>query len=223
MGKIYGDANARNVLCTVVYINDGKVYNDAAHTDQIQTSDLKAAFEQNLLVDVSGALYETLSISISDGIGTLKYITIDGSTLGVASAVSKADVKPAKKIVDVYAENPVSNLFGANVNEIQRSLKVENGVIIGTSFNLTKSCDLTSYWGTGHFMALHFATSAKNVQKIEVGFLDGSGLSTLDSDMNGVWKLDPAHMDRIFTVKTTFNNGEVNVQEFNVKGIVLAS
>lgn len=223
MGKIYEDSNSRNVSCTVVYINDGKVYLDSAKTNQIQTSELKAAFEKNLIVDVSGTLYETLSLSVSDGIGTLKYVTIDGSTLGVASAVSKADIAPSKKIVDVYAENPVSVLFGAPVNEVQRSLKIENGVIIGTTFNFTKSCELTNYWGTGHFMALHFATSAKNVNKIEVGFLDGSGIQPLDSDMNGIWKLDPAHMDRIFTVKTTFNNGEVNVQEFNVKGITLAT
>jgi hypothetical protein len=222
MGKIYGDANTRNVSCTVVYIDSGKVYNDAAHTDQIQTSDLKAAFEQNLVVDVSGALYETLAVSVSEGIATLKYVVIDGSTVTAASAVSKADIKPAKKIVDVYGENPVYDIFGAKVNELQRSLSINDNVISGTTFNCTKSCALTDYWGTGHFMVLHFSTAAKNVQKIEVGFLDGSGLSTLDSDMNGVWKLDPAHMDRIFTVKTTFNDGSVNVQEFNVKGIVLA-
>lgn len=222
MGKIYGDANTRNVSCTVVYINDGKVYNDAAFTDQIQTSDLKAAFEQNLIVDVSGALYETLAVSVSEGIATLKYVVVDGSTVTAASAVSKADVKPALKIVDVYGENPVYNIFGAKVNELQRSLSINGNIISGTTFNCTKPCALTDYWGTGHFMVLHFATAAKNVQKIEVGFLDGSGLSTLDSDMNGVWKLDPAHMDRIFTVKTTFKDGSVNIQEFNVQGIVLA-
>lgn len=222
MGNIYGDANARNVSCTIVYINDGKVYLDSAHTNQIQTSDLKEAFEKNLLVDVSGVLYETLALSVTSGVATLKYITIDGSTLGVASAVSRADVKPAKKVVDVYAENPVSVFFGAPINEVQRSLKIEDGVIKGTTFNFTKSCALTDYWGTGHFMALHFSTSAVNVQTIEVGFLDGSGIQPLDSDMNGIWKLDPANMDRIFTVKTTFKDGSINVQELNVKGITLA-
>lgn len=223
MGKIYGDADARNVSCTVVYVDSGKAYLDAAKTNQIQTSDLKAAFEKNLIVNVSGALYETFAYTESDGIGTVKYAVIDGSTVTAAAAVSIADVKPAKKVVDVYGENPVYDMFGAKVNEIQRSLKVENGVISGTSFNCTKSCALTDYWGTGNFMALHFATSAKNVSKIEVGFLDGSGLAQLDADMNGVWKLNPEHMDRLFTVKTTFNDGSVNVQEFNVKGITLAS
>ena len=222
MGKIYGDANTRNVSCTVVYVNDGKVYNDSVFADQVQTSDIVSAFENNLVVNVSGALYETLGISVSEGVATLKYATIDGSTVTAASAVSRVDVKPAKKIVDVYQENPVSVLFGAKVNELQRSLFVNNNVISGTTFNYTKPCDLTSYWGTGHFMALHFSTAAKNVQKIEVGFLDGSGLATLDSDMNGVWKLNPENMDRIFTIKTTFNNGAVNIQEFNVKGITLA-
>ena len=222
MGKIYGDANTRNVSCTVVYVNDGKVYNDSAFTDQVQTSDLVAAFENNLVVNVSGALYETLGISVSEGIATLKYAVIDGSTVTAASAVSRADVKPAKKIVDVYGENPVFDIFGAKVNEIQRSLKVENGIISGTSFNLTKQCALTDYWGTGHFMVLHFATSAKKVATIEAGFPDGSGIQPLDSDMNGVWKLNSENMDRIFQVKTTFLDGSVNIQEFNVKGITLA-
>lgn len=223
MGKIYGDADARNVSCTVVYVDSGKAYLDAAKTNQIQTSDLKAAFEKNLIVNVSGALYETFAYTESDGIGTVKYAVIDGSTVTAAAAVSIADVKPAKKVVDVYAENPVSVLFGAPVNEVQRSLKIENGVIKGTSFNFTKSCALTDYWGAGHFMALHFSTSAVNVQTIEVGFLDGSGIQPLDSDMNGIWKLNPANMDRVFTVKTTFKDGSTNIQEFNVQGITLAS
>lgn len=223
MSNIFGDANAKNVSCTVIYIDDGKAYNDAAKTDQIQTSDLKAAFEKNLIVDVDGALYETFAYTESSGIGTVKYAVIEDDLVTAASAVSKADSKPGKKVVDVYAENPVSTLFGAKVNELQRGLFVDNDIIKGTSFNYTKSCDLTNYWGTGNFMALHFSTSVVGVAKIEVGFLDGSGLAELDADMNGVWKLDPANMDRIFTVKTTFKDGTTNIQELNVKGIVLGT
>lgn len=223
MGKVYGNADSRNVSCIVVYINDGKVYNDSAFTDQAQTSYLMAAFESNLIVNVSGALYETFAISVSEGIATLKYAVIEGSTVTAGSAVSKADVKTSKKVVDIYAENPVSTIFGAKVNELQRSLKVDNGKILGTLFNYTKACELTNYWGTGNFVVIHFSTSAVNVLKIEAGFPEGSGLSTLDNDMNGVWKITGEHPERKFVVKTTFKNGEVNEQEFDVSGLTLCS
>ena len=107
MGKIYGDADARNVSCTVVYVDSGKAYLDAAKTNQIQTSDLKAAFEKNLIVNVSGALYETFAYTESDGIGTVKYAVIDGSTVTAAAAVSIADV--GADIIRPYDKNRTIN------------------------------------------------------------------------------------------------------------------
>ena len=221
MSQIYEGANSQHVSCTVVYVNDGKVYNDAAHADQIQTSDLKAAFEQNLVVNVSGTLCETLAYSESDGVGTVSYATVDGSTVAAASAVSKVDAAPAKNIVTVKPESDTIKMFGAITGDLQRGVKVAGNKITGTLLNYTETCELTNYWGTGNFLSLRFACSAVNVKKIEVGFVGGShsGLAQLDSDMNGVWKITT--LEDPFTVKTTFNDDSVNTQLFDISGLTL--
>lgn len=221
MAKIYDDANEQHVSCTVIYVNDGKAYNDPSFEDQIQTSDLREAFKKNLVVDVSGVLYETLAYSETEGVGTITYATVDDSSVTAASAVSTVDTVKSKTIIKVKAESPTMNLFGASVGDLQRGVKIDGNVISGTLLNYTASCELTNYWGTGNFIALRFENSTPFVRKIEVGFLAGSGLSELDSDMNGVWKISSERLSNKFTVKTTFEDGRVNIQEFDVSNLNL--
>lgn len=223
MAKIHIDANNQHVSCTVVYVNDGKVYNDANHTDQIQTSDLREAFEQNLVVDVDGTLCETLAYSESEGIGTVSYALVSDSSVSAASAVSKLDVVTSKNVVLVKPESDTIKMFGAVTGDLQRGVKVKDNKITGTLLNYTETCDLTNYWGTGNFVSLKFDCGNSSVTKIEAGFVGSghSGLSTLDADMDGVWKITDAGRSDPFIVKSTFKDGSVNVQEFDVSDLYL--
>lgn len=223
MSKFFDVANEQKVICYIVYINDGKIYNNADFTDQIQTSDLALAFKKNVVVDVDGALYTALSYSETDGVGTLGYASIDDGAITVATAVSRADIPTSKEVVDVRPEDPVNSLFGGRIAKLQ-TIKVENGKITGTLRNFTEECELTNYWGTGNFFALKFSADDMNaIEKIEVGFPEGTGLTPLDSDMNGVWKVTKESLSRKFVVKTTFKNGNVNTQVFDISGLELVS
>lgn len=223
MSKFYEDAKDLHVSCTVVYVDDGKVYSDADHTNQIQTSDLRNAFKQNLLVYVDGTLCETLAYSESEGIGTVSYSVVSGSSVSAESAVSKLDANPSKNVVLVKAESDTIKMFGAVTGDLQRGVKVNDNKITGTLLNYTETCDLTNYWGTGNFVSLKFECNSSSVIKIEVGFIGSghSGLSTLDADMDGVWKITDEGRSDPFIVKSTFNDGAVNVQEFDVSGLYL--
>lgn len=76
MTKIYKDANENHIACVLVYVDDGKVYNDADHENQIYTSDLESAFKNNVVIDVDGSLYKGLEYSEVEGVGTVKYISV---------------------------------------------------------------------------------------------------------------------------------------------------
>ena len=50
MEKVFQDAKDLNLCNLVAYGNDGKLYADADHTDQLTADVAKEAFEKNLLI-----------------------------------------------------------------------------------------------------------------------------------------------------------------------------
>ena len=77
MTKIYKDANHQHISCTIAYVNDGKIYSDQDHNNQMTKSDLKSAYEQNLLIDIDGKLFKTLSYYEEENVGAVTYGSVD--------------------------------------------------------------------------------------------------------------------------------------------------
>ena len=69
-------------------------------------------------------------------------------------------------------------------------MSVSNGAITGTLKKL-ESGQLVTDWGEGYFMALKFANEDLDYSHIQVGLYpsEGVGMVTLDSDMDGVFKV----------------------------------
>lgn len=77
MKKIYKDAQNKYVACSMLYVNDGKVYNDQAYNDQTYTSSLREAFKQNdVVVNADEDLYKVIEYDENNGVGIAKYIGI---------------------------------------------------------------------------------------------------------------------------------------------------
>lgn len=100
MKKIYKDAQNKHVACSMLYVNDGKVYNDQAYNDQTYTSSLREAFKQNdVVVNVNENLYKSLEYNEKNGIGTINYVDV-----GEVAGKNKYPVK---------AKDDVNNITGA--------------------------------------------------------------------------------------------------------------
>lgn len=79
--------------------------------------------------------------------------------------------------------------WGTPVADMQSNIEVADGNITGTLKYLSEG-QLATDWGAGHFIALKFTTdlTPTNV-KVGLDPSQGSGLVTLDSDEDGVFKV----------------------------------
>lgn len=111
--------------------------------------------------------------------------------------------------------------WGTKVSDMQTSITVANGAITGTLKKLT-SGQLVTDWGEGYFLALKFAWSDDSITDIKVG-LDpsvSSGLVSLDSDKDGVFKITDKDT-QVFMLKIT--DGEVvYTQTYDLSGLTLS-
>lgn len=77
---------------------------------------------------------------------------------------------------------------------MQSSVSVGDGKITGTLTKLTGHNAITDVWGEGWFCALKFSnfSSGLTYADVKVGLLpsQGSGFVSLDSDCNGIFKVD---------------------------------
>ena len=86
---------------------------------------------------------------------------------------------------------------------MQTSIAVSGDDITGTLKYLS-SGQLVTDWGPGNFIALEFEESDTDVTDIKVGLENtlGAGMQSLDSDMDGVFKITNNNIQE-FVVQTT--------------------
>lgn len=105
----------------------------------------------------------------------------------------------------VEAEDGATQVFGYSVSDLQTSIAVSGEAITGT-LKFIDSGSLADVWGEGNFIALKFSdfSSGLTYEDVKVGLYpsEGSGLVTLDSDCNGVFKVTDKNVQKIMTVQT---------------------
>lgn len=115
----------------------------------------------------------------------------------------------------VAPEDGSTDFWGTTASQMQTSVSVSGKKITGTLHKLT-SGQLVTDWGEGYFLALKFDnfTSGLTYENVKVGLspTEGSGLVTLDSDKNGVFKITNKDVQKfvIFQEKT----GKGRLMEF---------
>ena len=96
MAKIMEDANEQHVKAVFIYKKSGqtKAYTDSGCTVQYITSDLKNIFEKGLALIVleDGSLVKPFKYSESSSVGSVSYITPNGTTATSADIASLAAV-----------------------------------------------------------------------------------------------------------------------------------
>lgn len=95
MTKIYEDANEQHVRAILIYkkTSETKAYVDAAFTTQYTTSDLKNAFIKGAVIVLEdGSLVKPVKYAESSSVGSVSYITPNGTTVTSADIAALAAV-----------------------------------------------------------------------------------------------------------------------------------
>lgn len=141
----------------------------------------------------------------------------------VIDDLAKIVVTAEPKVV-VLAEDSSKTLFNTAVSNIQSNITVTNNVIVGNSKFLSGG-DIAGYWGDGNFIALKFIITDPEITytDIKVGLnpSEGSGLVTLDADLNGVFKITDKTTQKFKIVVT--KDGVEYTTEYNLVGIDCAT
>ena len=106
---------------------------------------------------------------------------------------------------------------------MQSNITVSGRAITGTLKKLT-SGQLVTDWGEGYFLALKFDNFGEGLTyaNVKVGLTpsEGSGLVTLDSDKNGVFKISDKDAQK-FTIWQEKGN-QRKIQYFDLSGLTLS-
>jgi hypothetical protein len=86
MDKIYEHADDLHVRAIKIYAKAADVYaySDAAKTLKIDAATLQDLFIKGCVVDAAGILYRPVSFKVASTVGTLTYVTTDGTTATTA-------------------------------------------------------------------------------------------------------------------------------------------
>lgn len=158
------------------------------------------------------------------------YVANGGALADVADLATSADVIASLagfigiKEINVQPEKASATLFGTKVSAMQSNVVVADGAITGTLKFIAGGLSPSGYLsGDGNFLALKFV-DPNGADDIKVGLQPsaGSGLVSLDDDMNAVFKvagiLDGEQ--QVLKVVTT-KDGIVKTQTFDLTGLVL--
>ena len=107
---------------------------------------------------------------------------------------------------------------------MQSGVTVSGNKITGTLTKLT-SGQLVTDWGEGYFLAVKFDDFSEGLtySNVKVGLTPSvsSGLVTLDSDKNGVFKITDKANQKLTVVQTAENGGKFT-QYFDLSGLTLS-
>lgn len=94
MTKLFEQAKDLHVVATYIYkkANEAKAYKDAACTVQYKTSELKEVFLKGAIIVLpsDGGFVKPIQYSVSNSIGSVSYITPNGTTATSADIASLA-------------------------------------------------------------------------------------------------------------------------------------
>ena len=106
---------------------------------------------------------------------------------------------------------------------MQTSVSVSGKKITGTLHKLT-SGQLVTDWGEGYFLALKFSnfSSGLTYADVKVGLSPtaGSGLVTLDSDQNGVFKITDKNIQKFAILQEKTGVGRL-MEFYDLSGLTL--
>ena len=106
---------------------------------------------------------------------------------------------------------------------MQTSVSVSGKAITGTLTKLT-SGQLVTDWGEGYFLALKFSnfSSGLTYKDVKVGLTpsQGSGLVTLDSDCNGVFKITDKDNQK-FVIEQSKDGVGILRETYDLSGLTL--
>lgn len=97
MERIFKRAEDKNVSALVVYADATYGYVDAAKTVKITTSELVNAFKKRALINLSGALYAPVSLTIAAGVATVGYAKAPSSGTSADFATIKSVADPVEE------------------------------------------------------------------------------------------------------------------------------
>ena len=124
----------------------------------------------------------------------------------------------------VAPEDGSTDFWGTTASQMQSGVSVSGNAITGTLTKLT-SGQLVTDWGEGYFLALKFSgfSSGLTYANVKVGLVPSvsSGLVTLDSDQNGVFKITDKNAQK-FAIIQTNSAGEHYTQYFDLSGLTLS-
>lgn len=117
-----------------------------------------------------------------------------------------------------------TNYWGTLASDMQTNVSVAGKAITGTLTKLT-SGSLVDTWGEGYFIALTFDDFTKGLtyEDVKVGLTptEGSGLVTLDSDQDGVFKITDKDTQRLMVWQKKDGVGSLT-EYYDLSGLTLS-
>lgn len=117
-----------------------------------------------------------------------------------------------------------ADYWGTLASEMQSNVSVAGKAITGTLTKLT-SGSLVDTWGEGYFIALTFDdfTEGLTYEDVKVGLTptEGSGLVTLDSDQDGVFKITNKDNQRLMIWQKKDGVGSLT-EYYDLSGLTLS-
>lgn len=111
-------------------------------------------------------------------------------------------------------------MLGKKAKTLQANVLVADGRITGTLKHVTDYTGFSADDPEGHFLALKFDAADGATVKAGLVPSQGTGLVTLDSDMNGVWKVTDAVTQK-FKVIVTNSDGKATSKLYDLSGLEL--
>lgn len=126
--------------------------------------------------------------------------------------------------VTVEPEDGDTDFWGTTASQMQSSISVSGNAITGTLTKLT-SGQLVTDWGEGYFLALKFSDFADGLTyaDVQVGLspTEGAGMVTLDSDMNGVFKITDKNTQKLAVLQAKDGVGRL-IEFYDLSGLTLS-
>lgn len=159
------------------------------------------------------------------------YVKLGGNLADVAKYQTDAelidkieDIINGAPDVIILPEDASVKMFNTDVSDIQTGVSVIDKVIIGNLKYLSTG-EIAGYWGAGNFLALKFVIINPDItfSDIKVGLnpSEGSGLVTLDADLNGVFKITDKDAQTFRVVVT--KNGSEFTKDYVLSGLTVAT
>lgn len=123
----------------------------------------------------------------------------------------------------VEASDGSTDYWGTLASDMQEDITVGAKAITGTLKKLT-SGQLVTDWGEGYFIALTFSdfTDGLTYENVKVGLspTEGSGLITLDSDQDGVFKVTNKDVQKLVVFQEKEGVGRL-YETYDLSGLTL--